>query len=485
VTVGDRTLAEAKELDPNSVAWPVQRETTDGLNVSVDMNTYYAKTLGSINDNHLFLQPVVNLTNERFSLGVGPRINLDLNSSLSPSQWYTHDDSQWYSFGSDYPGTIGKLYDITTDLFSLVDHVRIGNQDSAFKLDLNRNQNVDSGVLVNNLSTVAEAPFGNKLGLLASLDTTVVDSQIFMDDMTDPQLGGIRINIAPFKTWKGELGLSLIGNAILSDATKRVDLFPSIDLDLPVLSNEALTMGLKGSFSTLLGYGFPTTFKQMLITDNGSSFFTNLDNYLFTGSVALTTGAFSIDLTAAMQKGALSYGMFNEMFMRNRLFLLEESNTAWLGNAGKARTWLGAMDLGWHNDNITAKASYQLPISADFSSLLFNEDLLKVSGSWNASFGDISLGYTRKGFATAARNVLTGSTSIYDFLFDGRSMLSTTASFNQGPLQFTAAIAAIARYREDDDGTWNGSQALPTTATTLADVQVIPSLSLGVKISIY
>jgi hypothetical protein len=123
-------------------------------------------------------------------------------------------------------------------------------------------------------------------------------------------------------------------------------------------------------------------------------------------------------------------------------------------------------------------------VNANFSSLLFNEDLLKVSGSWAAPFGEFSLGYTRMGFASAAKNLLTGSTSLSNFILDGRSMLSATASFNQGPLQFTSGVAAIARYKKDDDGTWNGSQPAPTAAS-LANVQVVPSLSLGVKISLY
>jgi len=480
----------ASQMPTSDIGIPADSsKKQDGLTISADIRSAYSRIFQvSPNGNYLFIKPVLTIAKDSFSLGLGPQLQLDLNDSLAPSGWYSHDDTSWYSFGSGYASTLGKIYDIATDTFNLIDHVRLGTKEDSAYLDISRNQIVSLGKLVNNLSTHTESPFENRLGLQAKTDGKIVDFDVIVNDLTDPQLGGFRVGITPFSTWKGELGISLVGNAFLSDALKRVDLFPSIDLDLPFVNGTELTAKAQVSFTTMLGYEYPTSFDQMLVTGTSPSFFNNLDNYLITAGVGLESGAFTLLATAATQKGALSLGMFDEFHLRNRSFLLDAIDTEWTNpTAGAGRTWVGAMELGWKSENLELSTSYQLPIAADFSSLLFNADKFSFNGSLKSSFADFTLGFTRKAFLPAAQDLLTGAGSIIsrikEFLFDGQSQLFASASTTQGPFDFFAKLSATARYQADSS--WNGSTALPITAATLADVVVSPALTLGVGIALY
>jgi hypothetical protein len=344
------------------------------------------------------------------------------------------------------------------------------------------------GKLVHNLSTNTESPFEHRLGMLAEVDGEVVDLKLFMNDLTDPQLGGLRVGITPFSTWKGELGLSLIGNAILSDTVKRVDLFPSLDMDLPFYDSTELTAKAQISFTTMLGYGYPSTFTQMFVTGTSPSFFSNLDNYLVSAGVEIKAGELSMKATAATQKGAVSLGMFDEFLLRNRSFMLDMFDTEWTNpTAGAGRTWVGAIEAEWKTQDIELSTSYQVPIAEDFSSLLFNADKLSFNGSFKTTFADFAFGFNRKAFIPAVQNLIAGSDSITtrmnDFLFDGQSQVFASATTTQGPLAFSAMLSATAQYQADSS--WNGSIALPVLAATLADVVVIPALTFGVDIAIY
>ena len=370
----------------------------------------------------------------------------------------------------------------------LIDHLRLGNEVDPAYVDISRDQTVSLGKLVNNLSTNTESPFEQRLGMQAEVDGKVVDLKLFMNDLTDPQLGGLRVGITPFSKWDGELGLSLVGNAILSDAVKRVDLFPSIDLDMPFLSGTGLIAKAQVSFTTLLGYEYPTSFEQMLITDTSPSFFTNLDNYLVAAGVELQSGPFTLVATTATQKGALTLGMFDEFYLRNRSFLMDALDTEWTTpTSGAGHTWVGALELSWKAKNIELSTSYQLPIATDFSSLLFNADKYSFNGSLRTSFADLTFGFTRKAFVPAAQDLIAGAgsitTRITDFFFDGQSQIFASASTVQGPFALSATLSATARYQADSS--WNGSTALPIVAATLADVVVTPALTLGVGIAIY
>ncbi len=478
VTVGKNALAEA--LDPDLSQTVLLRKTKDEsgrLSVSADMSTAFTRTivLGGTDENHLTVKPVVTISaGDGFSLGIGPKLTVD----LSDTSLYSHDDSP-FKFGSTYAGTIGKVFDASTDLLGLIDHLSIGSDDASFKVRLGGDQDIVMGPLVRNVSTRTDNVLEDSIALTSSLDTDRLDLGFFVNDLSEMQLGGFRIGIAPFKSYGADLGLSAIGNIDMKDSNKRAHVIPGIDLSLPLVSTERMKLGVRGAFATLVGYDTASSFKQMFYT-SGGSFLSNLDNYIINGGMDLAIGSFGMSGDLAMQEGALSYGMFNPLFIRERsASVLPTLDGAWTG-ASVARSYTAEGSLRWTKERLSVEGSYLLPISASFAPV-FSKDLLSFSGSLDLSWFDLSLSYTRKGFASAAKALLTDSsvaitTRAKNFLVSSDSAIGAKLAVRQGPLTFNAELSNLALFAPVA-GSWNAQSVVGATAN--------PAFTVGVDINLF
>lgn len=477
VTVGKKALEGAIDPSASYAAIGAQETEKDKLAVSVDLRSAYTRTFPEGDDHsYLTVQPVVTLANQSFSLGIGPLISVDLDEA----KFYSHDDSSAFSFGSSYDSTFGTLYDVTTDVFNLIDHLYVGSEDDAFQLAIDRNQTVSMGPTVQNLTTITDSMLQNRVGLTAAYDTRTVDLNLFLDDLTEWQLGGLRIGFSPFKNPEAEIAVSAIGSFLFEDDAKRIDLLPSIDAILPILSHDNLSLNARGSMTTMLGYDTVDGFDQMFYT-SGSTFFANFDNYLFTAGLNLASGDFTFALDAGMQKGTVSYGMFNPLFTRERTALVEAFSDEWTADNATDRSWVVAASLGWNRGNYGVETSYMIPITKDFVSWETDRDLLMLKGYLDLSWVDLSLAYTRRAFASDIGAVFSGSDSLLNrfrtFVSDPGSALSLGASVSQGPITFNATVSTLASL--SSDGSWNG-----LILDSSADV-VDPTLTLGVDIAIF
>jgi len=488
MTFSAKALTNSKTISPTDTVIPGKQTVADNSRFSLDMNTMYTRVVdSSLSTNYLFLQPLLGYENKTLSIGVAPRVALDLDGSLEVSNWYSHDDNSPYSFGAGTSSLSAMIYDIASDVFKMVDHFSIGTPQDRSYFIISRDQQVSMGSLINGVSTTEDAPFATKLGLDAKLDTQSFDMRLFLNDLSDPQLGAMRLAIAPFKNWGGAVGLSVIGNLVLSDSTSRIDVFPALDFDLPFMESEKATAGMYLSITTMLGYSPVEGYRQMVLTGSSGSFLANLDNYVAEAGFKVEISQFAAKASAVLQKGALSYGMFDDFFMRNRSFLLELLESEWTTPAaGNGQTLLGAISLEWNGDSFDIGAQYQLPLSTamvpDFTS-----DKLTLNSVWKFASGKLDFGYSRLGFVDALQDMLVTSTPIMtriqNFLRTGENSLFVSASSVQGPIEFTGTIAFIAQY--EDDGTWNGVTALPHTALNLAGVTVVPAITLGARVSIF
>jgi len=480
VTVAKRALAQSKEL---ALKEKVFSDTvkTKKFDFSADLRTAYTKTFtGGLDNDHITVQPVITLAKgDSFSFGLGPKVALDLQAM----QLYAHDGAP-FSFGSSSYGgsTIGKVYDITTDLFSLIDHLTIGKEGDAFTLAIGRDQTVSMGPMVKELTTRTDSTLQDAVGLQASFESKAVDVDLFMNNLAEWQLGGFRLGIAPFKNYGAEFGLSALGNLTLTNSIKRIDFIPTIDMVLPVIEKEHFAMSTNGSFSTMLGYDRTYGFEQLFYDSSGSSFFNSLNNYLVQGGLKVETQNFMIGLDVAMQKGALSYGMFNPLFIRERSAangVLASLDSAWPGSLEIPvdRTFSVGASSAWRNEYFDLAASYILPFSTSFAANT-TSDLLMLKGSAKLGQFDISLGYNRRGFMPAAKTLLTGSAAVISriktFLGGTDSVIHAGVGVSQGPLTFNATISTLADLTPIA-GAWNRQSA--TTSS--------PAITFGVDINLF
>ncbi|MDD3996076.1 MAG: hypothetical protein PHH86_00005, partial [Sphaerochaetaceae bacterium] len=488
-------LASHVSLTP-SILDDLKRSDLDYGVFSKNASVNWSSTLGvgydrllltGADKNYLTLRPLVSYTGTSFSIGIGPKITLDMNGSIGYANWYTHDDSKQFSFGTDYVSLsrIGLVYDALTDVFGLIDHVSIGSEASAFRLVANKTMDMTLGELIRGVSATEDHPFADRLALFTSYDGRIFSAKAFMNDMTEMQLGALYMSLTPFRNWKGSLSLGLNGSAKISGASKRLDLFPSMEVSLPVLTNERYTLGLEGTFTTLIGVdsAYPGWLRQMLYTGSSGSFITDLDNYLVGAHVHLEFGnTFAMRLTAALQEGAVSYGMFDNLFFRNRAFINASIDKEWNDTGSIARTWLAAAEFSSEAEHGSLSGTYRLPFSSTFTPIWAN-DYLSFKGELETSFGALRASFSKKGLAGAVQNLINGSLDVGGFFLSGQSALNTSVTIVQGPIDFTLGAGLTAQYQADT--TWNGAVPKPVPIVNLSTVDVRPTVSFLVNLRLF
>ncbi len=460
ITLGKHAVADSRT---------VKSVLDDSSAFSVSMRTAYTRLFTVGTDNHyLTMTPKISYTpSPAFSVGIGPQITFD----IVPLSLYAQNDSH-FTFGSSYPGSFGQLYDTVIDAFALIDHFRIGTPEATFLLDISREQQISMGPLVQQVSTLTDGYLETPLAMRSALNTRVFDMDIFVNDLTDPSLGGIRFALAPFTSYEAEFGLSALGVPRLTSAGKTLALIPGFDVVLPLVSGEKTTLDATIHAASLVGYSTLTGFSQHFYADAGN-FVDRFSNYLVSGTLDLDVGDISLAVDVAMQDGALSYGMFNTLLPRELDQIMDDLDLSDL--ATDLRSYTIGVSAGIEKETFALSGSYALPFSSAFAPD-YTEDLLTVRGMLDLSWFSVELAYSRRGFADAAQTLMSSTAAITsrvrNFLFDQNSTISAGISMTQGPLTFSAIASSLASY--SPSAIWNQPDV----------TAVAPALTLAVDINI-
>lgn len=464
ITLGKSNVVEATRQENTAVALG-----KPGL-FSGSLGSSYTRRFisGATDEHYVTVNPKISFTTENLSFGIGPKVSWN----AADFSLYTHDDTP-YAFGSSYGGTVGKVYDSVTDAFSLIDHILIGKEENLFYLDISRNQIVSMGSLVRNVSSIPDSTLESPLALRAKLNTKVFDVDMFLNDLTDTQLGGIRLALMPFTSYNAEFSLSAIGIPAFSTVTGHViSLMPGFGMILPIVDNQSTTLALDISAYTLVDYSSANGFSQYLLSSTGT-ILERFDSYLLAGGLKLKVKDFSLGLDFALHNGALSYGMFDELFARNQKDIL-----ALLASPAGSQEFSAGIEAKIEKKKFSVSGSYHLPLSPPFAPDTAR-DMLTLAGSLNLSWFDVELAYSRKGFLDSVDVLISGSDNLLtrakNFLLSTESYLSAGISVGQGPLTFNATLSSLALF-SPVAGSWNQQEVLGA---------VSPTISLGVDINLF
>ncbi len=447
VTVGKKALKEALDPKLSESAFGVKQQDDKKIKISGSAEVAYTRTFST--DNHLSVKPLVTFTNDKnFSIGLGPKITIDLDSL----DLYALDKNQ-FSFGSGFSSSVGKIYDIATDVFSLIDHVKIGDDSSAFSLNLSQDQNIFFGALVNDLNNNSDLVMSDNLALTAKVATKVFKFDAFVNDLRNIQLTGFRFGFVPFNSYAFEIGLSTIGSLEL-DSNKRFMLLPALDIKLPIVDKDSFKVAAKGSVTGTLGID-NNKFEQFSFATTGN-FFDRFNNFVVNGALEISKDKFSFDVGASAQKGNIYYGMFNALYQRERsTTIIGDIDTIFAGSTEDLSYTANATVL-YEGEKFEIKGSYMLPLSKGLKPD-FDEDLFSFGSTLKLKWVDLSVAYSRRDIVGGAKD-LFGSTSniassIKNFFINDETVLSASASLKQGPLSFTTTVSSSGTYTPTS---WNG-----------------------------
>jgi len=263
----------------------------------------------------------------------------------------------------------------------LVDHFQIGNPDGSNFISVNKNQTYSMGTVIRSMDTAVDGTLQNKLSMVANFDSKVFDIDVFVNDLTSFQLSSMRIGISPFKNWAAELSVSGIVSAKFETSDKQLDVVTTLDGTIPLLNKENSSIALYGGFSTLVGYDRTNGITQMLYNSSVTEFLGRFNNYLLSAGVLSTFDKFTLNVIAATQEGAISLGMYNSFYTREREDIVDSFDAQWTNiSTSTGRTYSASVETSYEGKAIDVHASYMLPLTSSFA-LIETEDLLNVGMS--------------------------------------------------------------------------------------------------------
>ena len=469
------TIGTSIDLGSEIAKAAITREKNDkSLSYSFDIGTSYTRLFASgADENYLSITPLLTMSKGNFSFGVGPQITFDADAA----DLYYHFPTSPFSFASGLSGRFAPIFDIATDLFGLIDHFQIGNPDGSNYISINKNQTYSMGTVIRSMDTSVDGTLQNKLSMVANYDSKVFDIDVFVNDLTSFQLSSMRIGISPFKKWAAELSVSGIVSAKFEAIDKQLDVVTTLDGTLPLLNKENSTIALYGGFSTLIGYDSANGITQMLYNPSVSGFLGRFNNYLLSAGVLSTFDKFTLNVMAATQEGAISLGMYNSFYTREREDIIDSFDDQWINiSTSTGRTYSASVETSYEGKAIDVYASYMLPLTSSFA-LIETEDLLNVGMSVDVKKFKIGVEYARRGFLDATKTFLSSTDSIVDrtktFVLNNNSLVGVSLGVQTGNVDLHAKIGTYTSF--SSDGSYNGTTIGTTT----------PMLTLGANINIF
>ncbi|MFA5570655.1 MAG: hypothetical protein WCY81_00410 [Sphaerochaetaceae bacterium] len=462
VTVGKQAISEATDPTYSSAVFTQKKDTSKGINFEGSLSSAYMRNIaigGTDTSYYYYVNPVIRVYKDSaFSIGIGPSLVFDLDNITLPEDQF--------DFGSSYSGA-QATYDTITDALGLIDHITIGNHDSAFKLNVQSGQHISMGPVVQNLVDSSEAPLYKALGLTSSLKSTHVDADFFVNDVKNPQLAGLRFAFRALKNYQAEFGISAVTSAVLSDEPS-FDMIPTVDVRLPLFATSNNSVALNASVSTLVGFEDNKAELYLLTGENGN-FFERLDNYLIAAGVDMEFGSFGSNFTLAAQKGALSYGMFNPMFSRERsdhlLDTLSDGHTG--GILGDMRL-SAAASLSYTGKKVDIATTYNIGMTDEYKFNL-SDDFFSIAATTDLKWFDFAVTFAKHGFASGITNFIDSNTSVVDnlssFFFGEHALIGGSLSITQGPITLTAGLSN-AKFFSPDSPSWNSEKPSPGQDST-------------------
>jgi len=192
---------------------------------------------------------------------------------FNPEMWYHPKGNDEWSFGTDQAEgdyvAIGK--DILSDLFLKIKYLQWGNQrdDFFFKVGNMNNFTISHGLIMNNYANDADFPSIRRIGLNFGMDMEKWGFELMSNDLTDIQIIGGRVYFRP--VGKLAIGGSVVtdinpgnnlpatynaSNDIMTDEMIGDPVFinSGLDLDLPVIESELMSIILFADIATMLPY---------------------------------------------------------------------------------------------------------------------------------------------------------------------------------------------------------------------------------------
>jgi len=265
------------------------------------------------------------------------------DSIFSPTNYYHPYGNDEWSFGSDQGGdSVGVLTDVGRDIALKIQYLEIGDSKDPVYIKAGEfpSMTLGHGFLLNEYANDADFPSVRRLGAQIGINTGTESIQGLVSDLLYPEVFGLQLMSRPVPTLKAGVGFSVVAdikpssvvstdtsilqnqmeNAFLKATDPIITLF-SADLDIPLVSGDALSFGLFGDVGGLIPYirnesqGYSSGFRYDAFVDPLSF---NLRNFGWMAGFEGKAYILNYRVDFRYTKGAFQVGYVDQSYDRTR-----------------------------------------------------------------------------------------------------------------------------------------------------------------------
>ena len=429
---------------------------------------------------------------------------------FNSSDWYHPGGNDEWSFGRDQTGLGNQIADFGRDLMLKIKYIEYGRQRDPFFLKAGNLDDITlgHGLIMRNFANDADFPAVRHIGLNVGVDGEGGGFEAMVNDVAPdivggtvnpPDIMGARLYIRPVPGFRMALGVSAVvdlnpardyfdpSTAAFGPAAAGNPVFinPGVDLDLPFVEGDALSLVVFADGAVLMPYfrtvptdapfagisrglatkAFLDTSAKMPVKNWGAAagVLGNLiiPDFTYRLQYQLFTGSFQPQrFDSAYERNRGSYVLDTLTNLVNSTSL-NTYNMGIYGEAGFKLTRIFALNLGyfwpWHFDS---SGGYVSDPNTDhfMASFSLERGVIPIVNIWG------SVSYERTGFVGSIQ-----SGGLSGALFDAHTVVSAQVNYPVSPLMDISLIYSVVAARDSSGNLmYDPGSALPRTNTSLS-----------------
>ncbi len=482
-TVRNQAAQDALDVIPELSETPDMQQSAGPFHMAVA-----AGTMDAIDSDEYTAPYTTAALYPRLSIGsfdLGLQFSLATNGNpFSTSSWYYEAGNTPWDIGSTLLSTdFYSLRSSIIDILSLIDYIHLNTEDDLFfiRADDVSSLTLGHGTMISDLNTGIDKPFIDRTGFYTRLNTRVFDAEMVLNDLSNPQVLGVRLGISPIPDlYPFEIGLSGIMDLTFQDAANagssatQMLLVPGFDMTLPLIYTEKTEASFFSDINILMivdeGFKLDSFY-------SGSLAFDSFYNYVATAGFDVDIDRFSMTSYVAYQRGNLIPNMFGNDYAWRREAVYDLFST-YSDGIDESR-WVAYTAFNYQNGILDLQTFFSLDFDADFTipwnltSAADSPDALGIQARLHLDTIEASFGYVKRGLSY---NLRPGN----DFsLFDESTQLFAEASYSKDAFTIYGRLASNAEY----DTTYSELPYLNNTDAVSGDI--IPAFSVGTAITLF
>lgn len=382
--------------------------------LTLELFTGYVKA----SDAGLNLMPVITFGGDETYIG----FRLPFYLSTTAQGLITTDGDPWYNFGIGKSTTFELVYDAFTDVFTVIDSIKIGSLNSPFFFITERNYTRDGGMFSSYGSYAAD----DDISLMAGFNFSGrASTLLYTDNLEKPEIVSLLMDVYPMGSTGPVLSLETTADIRLSNSRYDVTMPVSVSFGGTMFDSHFGLSVLAGTYFDF-GSGY---FTQHLFSMNDlEAFYGARSDISFSG--------FNITLEGGMRKGSARSTYFDPFYYQH---MAEDWTLKNEYASSDTFCPYGSIGFEYQNGGFSIGAAYS---ADDLKSLIKGTaegDRLSLEASYSNNGLTLKAAYMRKSFIKSLTS-FSDFAHFRNYLVNEDTIISASIEKSYGHLTFSGML---------------------------------------------